>query len=221
MSRLFKLIVFGVVLVVFSSFLYASIFKPTNLDSQIETVSLEQNSVYLFLRGSETKMGGYARQYNKFGGLASHVSLGVFTDSLVLYHINTGNSNPFIIEDLKSFAHSPEESYNYFSIWKLKGMTPSKLDSIQAKIEYYKNANVKFDYRFNLEDQQALYCTEFVYQVVSPAIPELFDQMLHEKVVPKTHRFFLKTDTLTYIPADFFIHKTDQVEQVFEWVKPE
>lgn len=217
MSRLFKILVICLCLSLGVLVSISSVNESKDLEERLESIQLENHAVYLLLRGSQTKMGGFARQYNRFGGLASHVALGIFTDSLTIYHVNTGSANPMREETLAEFIHSEEESYNYLAIWKIRGMTPNKLYTLQNNIALLQSDSIRFDYRFNFEDDSALYCSEFIYKVLEPINPELFKETLYKKVVPKEHRFFLKKDSLEYLPADFFLNKKDLVEAIFFW----
>lgn len=217
MKRKSKIILFGTALVILSLVSLGFFNKPHEDSLNTADLILEDNSVYLFLRGSETKLGGYARMYNRYGGLASHIALGVYKDSLTLYHLNTGHSRPLIAEGLESFTSSEDESYNHLSVWKIKGMTAQKLDSIQSRIDHYQNQKLRFDYQFDHTEDDALYCSEFVYQTLHTSFPKLFQDAFFLKEVPANHRFYLKKDTLYYLPVDFILDRQQLVELVFEW----
>ncbi len=211
----------------FKYFLFISIFSlsffVTNNDRQdsiaIERINLENQSLYFVLRGSETKMGGYARQYNRYDSKASHIALGIFSDSIILYHVNTGKKEAFIKENLSDFIFSEKEEYDYLAIWKVKGVTASDLRTIKERIDHLDSINIRFDYKFDLQNDNKLYCSEFVYKALLGITPNLFENSIYTKEVPMDHRFFLKKDTITYIPLDFFVRQKRLVELIFEWKK--
>ncbi|NQX78593.1 hypothetical protein [Gilvibacter sp.] len=217
MSRLFKILVVCLVITFGIAAVWHHSSGEEDLPTALDKTLFEEENVYLLLRGSQTKMGGYAREYNRYGGLASHIALGFYTDSLRIYHVNTRKSNPMITESLTSFVTAEEKSYNYLSVWKLKGMTPNKLDSIQVAIDRLLGQPIKFDYKFNSNDENILYCSEYIQKILQPVSPGLFKDAFYTKKVPKGHRFYLKTDTLHYLPADFILGNKQELDLLFEW----
>ncbi|MDC7996680.1 hypothetical protein [Gilvibacter sediminis] len=220
MSRLFKILVVCLAVLFGFAAVWQGSSREEDLPTAVDSAVFQKENIYLLLRGSQTKMGGYAREYNRYGGLASHIALGVYTDSLRIYHVNTRKSNPMITESLTSFVTTEEKSYNYLSVWKLKGMTPNKLDSIQNAVNQLLNHEIKFDYKFNSNDENTLYCSEYIYKVLQPVSPALFKDAFYTKEVPRGHRFYLKTDTLHYLPADFILGNKQELDLLFEWELP-
>ena len=163
--------------------------------------------MYLLLRGSNTKLSGFAKQYNSSHALASHVALAIYTDSLRIYHVNTTASrrDNLIIQTLDEFANHPEQKHTYLGVWELVNISPFELTRIEEKISFFKTLDIRFDYRFDNDSNRELYCSEFIYKTLSYANQAKFNLPLTTKEVPKNHRFFLKTDTLNYYPTDFFL----------------
>jgi len=183
-----------------------------------ESLPFEPNQVYLILRGSDTKLSGFAKRYNNAHPKASHVALAIYTDSLRIYHVNTTDSrrDNLLMQSLDEFSYHPKGKHTYFGAWKLKNVSPTDLQLMQEKISYFKTKDVRFDYRFDFKSDQKLYCSEFIYKVLTHTQNSNFKLPLTTKVVPKEHRFFLKTDTLTFYPTDFFL-ALKSLEFVGEW----
>ena len=185
-------------------------------------LNLEKDAVYVFLRGTNTKLSGFAKDYNSWHPKASHVALAIYTDSLRVYHVNTTQSKKdnLITETLASFTHHPEQKHTYFGVWKLPALTKEELQKIEQKILEYKTMDVRFDYRFDNLSEEKLYCSEFVYKVMTHANSERFKLDLSTIEVPKEHRFFLKKDRLEYYPTDFFFEWPD-LRCIGEWTLAE
>ncbi len=192
--------------------------SKSSLLQYVKGISFEPNSVYIFLRGSDTKLSGFAKRYNASNTKASHVALAIYTDSLRVYHVNTTDSrrDNLIIETFEDFSYHPQQKHSYLGIWKLQNVSQFAISKIQEKIAYFKGLDVRFDYRFDIESDQKLYCSEFIYKALSYANNEHYQLPLTVMEVPKEHRFFLKTDTLHFYPTDFFL-AWNQLEFVAEW----
>lgn len=195
--------------------------SPDNpINDFTKSLALSPNSVYLLLRGSDTKLSGFAKQYNSSHTRASHVALAIYTDSLRIYHVNTTASrrDNLITQTLDQFAYNPDQKHTYLGVWQLAGVNARELSLIEAKISYYKSLDIRFDYRFDTISNRKLYCSEFIYKTLTYANKAKFELPLTTKEVPKNHRFFLKTDTLTYYPTDFFL-AWDNLNFMGEWNK--
>ncbi len=194
--------------------------SDTSIEGFIKSIDLDKASAYVILRGSDTKLGGFAKQYNNSNIPATHIGLLISTnDSLTVYHVNTEKNSKqshLIVESLKDFSFSEEESYLYLSLWKIKGFTTSEILKMKNQIRKFDSLHIMFDYKFNFEDDKKMYCSEFVYKTLTSIDSLKFFIPKSRKKVFESHRFFLKKDSLEFYPVDYFIPLQD-IELIAEW----
>ena len=183
-------------------------------------LTLKDSTVYLILRGSDTKLGGYAKQYNSTNPYASHLGIMIVDKGdQNVFHVNTNQNEKgshLISESLSSFTKSNQESYPYISFWEIKGLNSIAINRLQNYIKELDTASIKFDYQFNFENNEEMYCSEFVYKTLFSIDSLRFSVPKTRKKVLKSHQFFLKKDTLDYYPVDYF-YDIEDIELIGEW----
>ena len=183
-------------------------------------LKLKDTTVYLVLRGSDTKLGGYAKQYNSINPYASHIAIMIIEKGVKkVFHVNTDKNKKgshLISEELTSFTKSNQENYPYISFWEIKRLNSIAISRLQNYIKELDTASIKFDYQFNFENNEEMYCSEFVYKSLVSIDSLRFSVPKTRKKVLKSHQFFLKKDTLDYYPVDYF-YDIEDIEHIGEW----
>ncbi len=194
----------------------------TDLIRGAKSVEYNKSSLYLILRGSETKLGGFAKQYNKTDAHATHVAMGIFKDSLRIYHVNTEpqNGQHVLTESLDSFLDSEDDKYNYLAIWELENFSTSELAEMETEISKLIQQNIQFDYKFDNQSNDQLYCSEFLYKLMNKTTNNRYLLSMTKMKVPSEHVFYLKKDTLIYYPSDFFLDYPS-IKPVYKWLDEE
>lgn len=194
--------------------------NSVSITSFSNTLPLKKGKVYFILRGSDTKLGSFANQYNKENSKATHVALGIFTDSLHIYHVNTDklNGKQLLLQGMEEFTHSQKTDYTYLAFWEINDLTEKQIDAIERKIAAFQEKDIRFDYKFDMQSDENLYCSEFVYKVINSIGSTRFELPMTRKKVPENHVFFLKKDTLEYYPSDFFYDYAN-LKKIGEWSK--
>lgn len=189
-----------------------------NLKAFANASQFEDNSMYFILRGSDTKLGGFARQYNKTNEFATHVALGIYRDSLQIFHANTEaqNGQHILSENLNDFITREKDQYTYLAYWKIDTISSEEIDAVLAEIAKLQTEEIKFDYKFNFESDDKLYCSEFIYKVINKATQQKFEISMTTMAVPEEHHFYLKKDSLVFYPSDFFLDY-DGISFMSEW----
>lgn len=195
-------------------------YNNVSLQHFVKEINLKNNSIYLVLRGSDTKLGAYAKQYNNSNLPASHIGLIVSNNGKQhVYHVNTNKNEKgshLITESIEEFTVSDEENYLYLSFWEIKDLNKKHILMAQNKIKELDSSIIRFDYKFDFRNNKNMYCSEFVYKTLITVDSSRFSLPQTRKKVLKSHKFFLKKDTLEYYPVDFF-HAINDIELIGEW----
>jgi hypothetical protein len=166
---------------------------------------VKDNSIYVFNRSTDLKREYIAKDFNQIDTLSTHIGIGFKTkEGYLIYNVSNDkviDGTALIVESLESFISI--ENISYYSIWKIK-LKSKEFLKFKKVLKYYKGIEVTFDYDFTLKNDNRLYCSEFVYNVLNDV------DNLKFSFKPKTvelNPFYgsaLKREVFKYIPVDFF-----------------
>jgi hypothetical protein len=177
-----------------------------SISAQEGKISFSSDSLYIICRGTKSKAGVIAKQFNIIDSVVTHVGIG-YIDEGVLKIVNVTNeptttSSALIFDSYLSYTSSSDVFF--VGIWRaeLNSMEYLKMKRI---IDSISNKKIIFDYSFLLTNNDTLYCSEFCANILMyvnknkfyfpPTILDIKDPLL---------RVFLKRDRLIYFPVDFF-----------------
>jgi hypothetical protein len=91
-------------------------------------------------------------------------------DSVFVYHAIGGEWNPDqkLRRDLFALFCNPYENRG-FGIYRYSFNQEQKKEILQNARKFYK-AGIMFDMQFNLDTDDRMYCSEFVYKAIKPAL---------------------------------------------------
>jgi hypothetical protein len=169
------------------------------------TVRFSTQKIYLVCRGTLSKAGVVAGQFNAADTNSTHVGIGYFTgNTLLVYHVSDvkRKGHSLLVDSLASYTDV--EDLKYLGIWECNN-TPAELEKMKQVCASYLARNIGFDPYFNIRDDDTLYCSEFCAAVLQQVDPYKFS--FHPRTVPVPDGFYqayLRRDKLTYYPVDFF-----------------
>lgn len=190
---------------------------PKSISHQEFVSNLNLNTgVYILVSGSNDKTSNLIKDYNYVGGSTySHVSLLILDkNKRIVYDVH-----PRKVKFQKKISkQSIEEFLNYhFNISYLSIWLVENLDIELSKSCIQENRVIRYDFKFDNYDDDALYCSEFVAKTLNCMFCEPFDWILLTKDTYQTERKVLKKDILTYYPVDFFLNNV-RIKLVDEWI---
>lgn len=171
----------------------------------INRLPVSPNSIYIFCRGTKSKAGFVARNFNLKDTNITHIGLGyVERSSFRIFNVSDtkGNGNVLVIDSVSSFIES--DDVFYFSIWKYE-TSVKKLQTIKRAIKNYENGKVIFDFSFQLKEDDTLYCSEFCAAVLNSIYPRSHSfKPVRKELNDPLYRAVLKRKELIFYPVDFF-----------------
>ncbi|WP_209389209.1 YiiX/YebB-like N1pC/P60 family cysteine hydrolase [Chryseobacterium sp. RR2-3-20] len=177
----------------------------------INNVNPEKNFLYIIYRKTDTKNGIVAQSYNQYGSTMSHVSIGVVSNhnEFNVFHLlkkkGRNIKNDFWISDLKGFFDDEDENITGAEIWKSNfQLSSQQLSKIKFTVDSLNSSPIKFDFSFDFENHDKMYCSEFVYFVLNKIDFYKYDKVsLCSKEISGIHKSLLGTSVLYYLPVDF------------------
>jgi hypothetical protein len=164
-----------------------------------------EGSIYMFCRGTLSKAGMIAREFNQFDTNTTHVGVGFYTgNKLLIYHVSDvrRGGRSLLVDSLESFTGV--EDIRYLSIWACRN-SPAELEKLKQVCASYGSRKIWFDPYFNLRNDDTLYCSEFCVAVLQQVNRDKFS--FPTRTIPISNSFYqsyLRRDQLTYYPVDFF-----------------
>lgn len=177
----------------------------------------DKNAIYFVGRGTLSKKELIGDRFNLYNKDLTHIGLGLVTnDTLYIYNVSSDkkdNNSSLIIEEVSDFKNVND--IFYMGIWEYK-CNGKIIKKIKNEIKKLKTQQISFDRKFNLSDDNQLYCSEFVYKITS-LIKELnFKPSVKE--LNKIEQQFLGVKSLTYIPVDFFLANENIIKLKIEYI---
>lgn len=170
----------------------------------IKELKFEQNTLYLFCRGTIAKSGLIAEKFNNTDKQITHVGIGYLDkNELKIYNVTDCDSSKtaLLIDNLDSFTSN---GTYYLSIWKCNN---NELEFLKLKkiCSAFSKHKVYFDYSFTLnENDTILYCSEFCSRVLKQINSKKFDFKPKKMKLESYYQALLNREELIYYPVDFF-----------------
>ena len=171
-----------------------------------EKLSLRENTIYIFCRGTSTKAGMIAHQFNIADTNITHVGIGYYHNgSCNIYHV-ADNAAPgktaLTIDTLESFI-IPGEAY-FFSVWEADN-TATQFNAFKKSLKGMEKRKVIFDAFFNISKDDTLYCSEFCALVFEGLKQQKYSFRPRQLVLNnRLYETYLQRKVLVYYPVDFF-----------------
>lgn len=176
---------------------------------------VNENTLYIFCRGTATKAGMIAKRYNIRDSFITHTGIGYFENNKAyLFHVTDDRSvqNALQISSLQSF--SAVKDLIHFSIWKIT-TEKTAFNRVKASLQQFSTRKIFFDTQFSLANKpDSLYCAEFCANVLNEAGIKCSPTSL--RLTDEFAIRFLSRKFLLYFPADFFL-QLDGIEKIYSF----
>lgn len=151
---------------------------------------LLNDSLYIVTRGTTDKSNIIGSNFNLHNKNITHIGIGIIEEGILkIYNVMPlVEEDNLLVDDFQSFFNKKDVFYK--GIWSCP-LKPDDMSIIKKKITYFKSINLKYDYEFNIHNQN-YYCSEFVANILN--------SISNFKFIPtKTNNSF------EYYSADFFM----------------
>lgn len=172
-------------------------------------VSYSESSIYIFGRSTTRKRRIIARDFNIQNPLLTHIGIGLYQQQkLRIYNItnsiSTSKDSALIIETFHDFINFKD--IEYFGIWELT-LSEIEISKIKLTLSELITKTIVFNDDFLFNNENHLYCSEFVYLMIKEIESLNIDNsMIVKKKLNSFYSRALKREYLEYIPVDFFIN---------------
>lgn len=173
-------------------------------NSIINFETLNKEKSFIIFRGTKTKQGFYARDFNIKDTLSSHVGLLMFKKGIGwrVFHVSDYND---IVTDFREMSIvsflNEEEKITSASVWEVN---ISKRIKLLNELESYHSKKIIFDKYFSLKDSTRLYCSEFVCNVLKKVDSSKYNYPFEQRELKGIYKTYFRRDTLKYYPVDIF-----------------
>ena len=175
----------------------------TNSQNTITNLKFKKNTIYIFSRGTKTKSGIIAEKFNNQDHKITHVGIGfVEHNQLKIYNVVDVDTlqTALVISNLKSFIN---ESVYYVSVWKCDN-NYADFQNLKKIYKAYRCKKIYFDFSFNLNDGNRMYCSEFCATVLKETNLIKFNFQPKVMKLDPFYKTVLERAYLIYYPVDFF-----------------
>lgn len=184
----------------FYNIIFYIIFCLINISTYSQ--DFKKNSIYLVCRGTLSKKDLIGEKFNLSNKNITHIGIGLYINNqLKIYNVSDNkviDNSSLLCESLDEFSNIND--IFYLGIWEFK--TSKKIiKKIQDNIFSLKN--VKFDKRFRISNDNELYCSEFVANILNSV--ECFNYKPLIKELNGVEKDILDSDSFEYYPVDFFL----------------
>lgn len=182
------------------------------IDNSLSSINFEEklieDNIYLVCRGTTNKQNFIAENFNISNREITHIGIGLYEkDSLNIYNISIDkkiNNSSLIIETLKDFI-SINDIF-HIEIWEINANKENKI-KLKSILNRYIEKEIGFDHNFDLNDNENLYCSEFVAKILNE-----LNIFKYHSVKKKSNRILKKLtekEEFEYFPVDFFIQNSN------------
>ncbi|WP_296381044.1 hypothetical protein [Winogradskyella sp.] len=186
---------------------------------QVVNLGLNKEKAYLIFRGTNTKEGFFAREFNIKDTLSSHVGFTLFDSSRWnVFHVleNKNSTTDYNVEILDGFLNKEKNKVFYYSLWEIESLKLEEIDSLRKIIKRYKSKKITFDKNFSHKDSTKLDCSEFICEALNKINSDKFNFEFHKRELKGIYKTYFKKDTLEYYPVDMF-QSNANFKFFFEW----
>lgn len=189
--------------------------KPFKLDKK----KLKIDSVYLAFRGTNTKQGFFAKDFNIRDTSSSHVGLLLnIKNTWKVFHVSDFNdvTSDLKCENVDVFFDVEKEKIIYAGIWGINQISDSNLIVLKNELNLALKKKIKFDKSFELNNSNKLYCSEFVNLMLLKIDPYKFNIPLNKRVLKGIYKQYFQKDSLIYYSVDAF-HFNNNFYKINDW----
>lgn len=177
----------------------------------------KDSTLYLIGRGTKTKLRLIADTYNLKEKDITHIGIGIYLNKRLrvfnVSDIQDNSRNALKVDSFESYTNS-SDVYS-LAIWECK-LNKSEFSKALSFLDSISTQKIYFDHKFNLENNNVLYCSEFCVLVLKTINKIKFSfSTTVIKITDLFTQYYLKRDILEYYPVDFFIYNKS-VEKVGE-----
>jgi len=165
-------------------------------------------NIYIILRGTESKRTLISKNFNIYDSLYTHIGIGFKNRnqrSLVIYHIlPSSEKEGVLIESLSEFEDV--EDLNCIGIYSIN-LSSSNYKKVENYVKMISDSNIIYDKNFDLDDQSAMYCSEFVIKALNQS--DGFNIRPVKKEMPIIYKGISGKDSLIYYPVDILLNNKE------------
>ena len=184
----------------------------------LDKVQLNPKAMYLVTRGTTSKGAIIANQFNLSDRCSTHVGIGIVENGyLKIFHVtNEEKDSPSALakETVQRFVDVTDAEY--LSIWECQTAT-ANVALLRNLLYSYFGEKIAFDFNFNDEDDENMYCSEFCVKVLKKLNSD-FNFPLVEIQLDSFYSLALGRETLKYWPVDFFQRDGNFVKIYETWI---
>ena len=104
------------------------------------------------------------------------------------------------------------DEYSFLGVWELNSDAQGIAD-LKAYLENSVRTKKTYDFMFDLNSEDELYCSELVVKAINKLSGFSIDPI--KRPLLEKHKMLLRKDTLEYYPVDFFIDD-DRFKKILE-----
>jgi len=172
-------------------------------------LDLDSSKIYLAYRGTDTKEGIIAKNFNISNEKISHIGIGVhIANEWKVFHVVSNNTNDsdLTIESFESFSTVKNGKVHYMGIYELKHINDHDQHVLLKLLQDMTKKRIKFDNSFSIKNEEnSLYCSEFVVNMLSKMNNSKFHFNTYTIELNSFQAAYLKKKKLSYYPADIFL----------------
>jgi hypothetical protein len=170
-------------------------------------VELNEDTVYLAYRGTNSKQGVVARRYNNLDSPASHVGILLFSDATwKVYHVIPAleKGSAFIVSEINDYYSFQKENLFFASIWSINDLSINERGGLEDELSILETKQIFFDALFEENGPDQLYCSEMIVKVLEHVNPQKYLFKKTKKRLTTLHARYLGKDSINFYPVDIF-----------------
>jgi hypothetical protein len=175
-----------------------------------------KKSIYIVTRGTLSKRFVIANEFNIADTNSTHVGIGYKnkkTNTIInVTNASTAKQNALILESLKTFIE-PDDVF-YCSIFRIK-VSKKEYKKFRNVLDGIKTMHITFDYKFNFNNPDTLYCSELCYLILSGIDSNILrTPYIRKKITNPFLKRAINEEYLNYVPVDFYYYINRKTELI-------
>ncbi len=174
---------------------------------KLRTFKFENDKIYLFYRGTNSKRTLIAQDFNISSSPATHIGLGLLVDNIpIVYNV----SSDIIKNGSALITDSPSSFFSYSSDLYYGAIFSRKISISQKRMLIYElglqmKRKIVFDKGFKLANNDTLYCSEFVINIIAKTYHAIHLPVTIE-LKSYIYKKYFDASFLIYYPVDYFVN---------------
>lgn len=181
----------------------------------ISLKNLNENKPYLIFRGTDTKHGFLARDFNIKDSINSHVGILLHDKNWIIYNVSDFEKSKSALQaqTINEFKICDDGKVTSISIWDFNSENNNK-SIILSEIKKLMKSKITFDKFFDFENNN-LYCSEFVVDILKNADSNMIFKPV-KRELKGIYKTYFRKDTLEYYPVDIF-QNNNNIKKINQW----